>query len=95
MNYTSTKETGAIIKKICSLFNRYDPIDVAKNLPCTVSEYIVATRFAFFEIKTGLRMHKELLIQVIDKYVSSEEVRKVLEITPVSHVSEILNSTFK
>ena len=78
MNYTSTKETGAIIKKICSLFNRYDPIDVAKNLPCTVSEYIVATRFAFFEIKTGLRMHKELLIQVIDKYVSSEEVRKVL-----------------
>ncbi len=78
MNYTSTKETGAIIKKICSLFNEYDPIDVAKNLPCTVSEYIVATRFAFIEIKAGLRMHKELLIQVIDKYVSSEEVRKVL-----------------
>ena len=79
MNYTSTKKIGETIREICSMLNNSaNPIEVAKRLPCTVSEYIVDTRFAFLEISAGIKMHKELVIQVIDKYVSNDEVRKVL-----------------
>ena len=78
MNYTSTKKIGETIREICSMLNNSaNPIEVAKRLPCTVSEYIVDTRFAFLEISVGIKMHKELVIQVIDKYVSNDEVRKV------------------
>lgn len=79
MNYSSTKKIGETIREICSMLNNSNnPIEVAKRLPCTVSEYIVDTRFAFLEISAGLKMHKELVIQVIDKYVSKNQVREVL-----------------
>ena len=60
MNYSSTKKIGETIREICSMLNNSNnPIEVAKRLPCTVSEYIVDTRFAFLEISAGLKMQKE------------------------------------
>ena len=84
MDYKYTKKYGNLIRIIASLLcESDDSYYVARNLPCSVAEYYIASRLAFTELYSNINRSLNIVQKVIDKFIFNETVSKAFNNHPL------------